>query len=754
MNTSAIRLAFFGEQSEFNYLPRLKAVVGDANVSVNLPAKITTWAEIQFFCNKRQITGVLSTRQDLLELITRDTRATLDKYAGSYFTRDNIEIVFLNPLEQTVTVPWGTHVLKRYCSKLCAPQEWLEWPEFTWELGTATSFAALYAQFSTADLIAVDIETIKEPLAITTIAYTGVWLTGSIPKLHSFVIELNNDYNLSWVRRFNTLPAPKIFQNGKYDCTYLLRYNAVPSNWLFDTATAMHCLYSEMPKDLEYLSAYFFRKGRVWKYMASGDRSERLEYNCRDTYATAITMCAWLMEAPVWAKTNYLQEFPLLYPCLLAELTGIKRDMPALAAQSKAVQDKINVAQRQLNTIVGLNNVDGRNFNVASPIQMKKLMYVLGCKDIADKSCDEKHLTEAAFRHPLIERILNLVLDIRGNRKLISTYLTEGKEFNGRILYALNPHGTATGRLASNEHHFWCGLQIQNIPRGKEVKSTLCAEAGFFIGECDLEQAESRDTGYISGDENIISAVSGTRDFHSVNIVLFFGKVYEDIYDDEKHKTKNKPLRDIAKRVNHGFNYNMGAYVLVITMGLKAIYEAARLLELPKTWNSLKIAEYLLAQADKAFPALKGTYYPGVIAEITSTKMLVSRATHQSEYDVAGWARYCFSDPSKSKQALNAYVAHPPQSLNAMTLNKAFMDVFYKVALVEIQDFRLTAQIHDSILFQFREGREDLAQQVKQRMEIPVTVIGYDGKERTFTVPASIKAGPNGKGAANWGDTE
>ena len=74
--------------------------------------------------------------------------------------------------------------------------------------------------------------------------------------------------------------------------------------------------------------------------------------------------------------------------------------MPALAAQSKAVQDKINVAQRQLNTIVGLNNVDGRNFNVASPIQMKKLMYVLGCKDIADKSCDEKHLTEAAFRHP------------------------------------------------------------------------------------------------------------------------------------------------------------------------------------------------------------------------------------------------------------------------------------------------------------------------------------------------------------------
>jgi outer membrane usher protein FimD/PapC len=39
-------------------------------------------------------------------------------------------------------------------------------------------------------------------------------------------------------------------------------------------------------------------------------------------------------------------------------------------------------------------------------------------------------------------------------------------------------------------------------------------------------------------------------------------------------------------------------------------------------------------------------------------------------------------------------------------------------------------------------------------MEIPVTVKGYDGKVRTFTVPAALKAGKDGKGATHWSKTE
>lgn len=91
-----------------------------------------------------------------------------------------------------------------------------------------------------------------------------------------------------------------------------------------------------------------------------------------------------------------------------------------------------------------------------------------------------------------------------------------------------------------------------------------------------------------------------------------------------------------------------------------------------------------------------------------------------------------------------------------MILNKAFLKVFYEIALhpTHRNNFKLIAQIHDSILFQFRIGHEYLCEMVRNCMEIPVTVVGCDGKERTFTVPADIKAGKEGKGAVYWSETE
>jgi len=454
---------------------------------------------------------------------------------------------------------------------------------------------------------------------------------------------------------------------------------------------------------------------------------------------------------PQWALDNYANEFPLLFPCHLAEMTGIKRDVPSLSIQCKEVESSIASKNASLSKQLGV-----ASFNVNSPVQMKELLAILGCKDL--ESADAKNLAKAKLRHPLNAHIINQVLEIRKERKLVSTYLTPGKEYKGRILYSLNPHGTDTGRLASKEHHFWCGLQIQNIPRGFVVKRTFIADDGFRIAECDLEQAESRDTAHIAGDENLIRSVSGDKDFHSLNASAFFGVPYDSIYDDAKGKTKDKSLRDLAKRVNHGANYNMGAGVLVETMGEDKIAQAAKILKLPRLWTYKQIAEYLLGQFHKTYPAISKIYYPGVIHEVTTSKRLHSTAIHSCEYQASsnGWTRYCFDDPSKSKSALNAYVAHPPQSLNAMTLNKAFMKVFYEIAIHpdHRHNFKLLAQIHDSILFEFREGHGYLAEKVKQCMEISVSIKGYDGKTREFTVPAALKAGEDGNGSLNWGSTE
>lgn len=752
-------LLFLGTEYDTTFLPRLKILVGTATVFVSLNP-IQTIAEVILYCKKRNITGIITTNTTLLaKLLYREgnrKQPSLDAYAGSYFKRDGIEIVFINPLEQLVSVPYGSFLAHRFISKLTEPASWPRASEFTWELLEPSNIEAIFNSYQEATIIAVDIETTKINLAITSISYTALFIDSTVEagfRTHTSVLKLDSMWALTWMRKFNwELEAPKCFQNGKYDNAYLARYNAPIYNWLLDTATFQHCWYSELPKDLAILGAYFIKEVVYWKELAeSSDPKERLRYNGLDTWATANVIAQQLLQAPKYAKTNFLQEFPVNFPCHLAEMTGIKRDLKRLKISRESFKEKVAKENSSLSKMLGVDN-----FNVASYKQVGALLKILGCEDLPSTS--EIYLKKAILRHPLNARILNKVLDIRGYRKLVSTYLTEGKELNGRILYALNPHSTDTGRLASREHHFWCGLQIQNIPRGKDVKQTLRADDGFFLGEADLEQAESRDTAYIAGDENLIAAVGGERDFHSVNASSFFGCGYESIYDDKTNHTKNKPLRDLAKRVNHGANYNMGAEVLVDTMGEDNVREAGRILNLPKMWTLKQIAAHLLGVFHKTYPTISKVYYPGVISEIVTTHRLTSKATHNVTYQAtpAGWVRYCFGHPERNKLDLNAYVAHAPQSLNAMTLNKAFVRVFYDIAMNPkySDNFKLLAQIHDSILFLFREGHEYLADMVKEYMEIPVKVTGYDGKTREFIVPSATKIGLNGKFARYWDETE
>lgn len=765
-------LCFYGTPDDKEYLSSLKSCVGGATTFVRLD-KISTIMEVKLYCESKGVTGIISTSIPLLTRLAVPAKikaSSLKDYAGSYFRIGDIEVVFVPPLKQAFTVPYGKFLLRRYIDKIIRPANWLSPVAFSWKLLTPENFEYIFKELQEAFLVSIDIETVREDAQIRCVSFCGFYFAGKDIVAYARVLPLDSSYNLTLLRKLCwELPAPKVFQNGKYDISYLTRYNAPVYNYLYDTANMHHSWYSELPKDLGSLNAFYVREARYWKDMAdTSDLHEYYHYNALDTYATGCCAIAWLLESPKWAKDNYLLEFPNVFPCHLAEMTGIKRDISRLEV-ARAEQDKIdNDLTASLRTMIG-----EPLFNPGSPKQVLQLMHILGCKDL--KSSDEKNITKARFRHPLNSRILGPIIKIRKARKLTSNYLTTGakaKEFHGRILYALNPHGTDTGRLASREHHFWCGLQIQNINRGPLVKQTFVADPGFAFAEVDLGQAESRDTAYLSGDEKLIHAVEHSPDFHSQNCSNFFGVAFEKLYDPVTKTRLDKKLIDIAKRVNHGANYNMGAYVLIDTMGEEKILEARNLLGLPKMWGYKEIAEHLLETFHKTYPGIKGTMYKGIVAEIAKTRRLSSQAYHylgdtfnklsDESYEryiprTKKWTRYCFGDPTKSKMQLNAYVAHPPQSLNAQTLNKAWQKVFHKIAInPEYSDhFKLCAQVHDSILFQYRLGHEHLCTMVKELMEIPVTLKGYDGKIRTFVVPADIKMGKKeGVPALYWSETE
>ena len=245
--------------------------------------------------------------------------------------------------------------------------------------------------------------------------------------------------------------------------------------------------------------------------------------------------------------------------------------------------------------------------------------------------------------------------------------------------------------------------------------------------------------------------MEGPHDYHAWNAQAFFGVPYETIYSDEFHKTINKTVRDLSKRTNHGANYNMGEGVMLDTMGPKYVSQAKVILRLAGSLR--QVCKFLLDRYAATYPRVKGLLYDSIVAEIKLTGKLVTPT---------GRTRVFFGKPWANKRDLNVAVAHKPQSLSVDLINDEWFNFFLAQFYGRFLKFkncdfrseptrvdcdlrglaRLKAQIHDSILFQYRKNRPDIPEIVRsQIMNSRIDVKGADGIVREMFIPSDISAG-------------
>lgn len=735
-----MNIGIFATEDDSRYLPKLQAMIGVHNVKVARSPQ-EYFSQIAAKVKALNLDAVICTCQvTMTTLLTAmsDFRHPLDKrgnkkrlspndYAGSFFTlpahkfgtEHDVQILILNPLEHLVTTAEGDFVFKRFISKITKPEKWYPQTTFTWQVWKPEDSEALLAKFSTARLLAVDIETYvgDEHRRIHCVGYCALFADGTT---HSVVVPFRTMLAHAFVRALNACSVAKIFQNGLYDNLYFLRWNVPVCNWLHDTQHMFHSWYSELPKRLDFITAFSVREIRYWKDDSAGGEFELFEYNAKDCWATLTSYCALLLEVPGWALDNYRMEFPLVFPCLHMEADGLSIDRNRFDIAKDAAERELSVQEQKLTAWFG------PKFNPRSPDQCKRLLKVLGAGDV--DSSDAKAMAAAAALTPFNTLIVSAIIGYREQAKLLSTYFVWEKFWNERLYYKLNPAGTDTGRLASTESSFWTGLQIQNIPGGKEVKSWVVADAGWQIAENDYSQSEARCVGYLSGCMSLINLVESDKDFHKYNASAFFGVAYDQI---------DKPLRDLAKRVNHGSAYNMGAGVLLDTMGPKKVAEARTLLGLPSSWTLRQVCQHLLLTYEKTYPEVKKDWYESIKRQIKLTKKLVSPL---------GWTRWFFNDPTVSKPALNASVAHAPQNLSVTVINKVFYDIWHSSVYGELRGkARIKAQIHDSILYCYNSP--DVPATISKMMQHTVQVTDCFGTKRNMLIPNDCNSG-----ATSWGD--
>lgn len=693
--------------------------------------KFKTRSEIILLCKQRNVNTVATTSWQIFRMLFPYLEGSENDNRGTVLDLDNtlfpalgkIRVMLINPFQSIYTENSGPFLLDHYLGKLVNGGV-LAKPLFDWAFVTPANIDYIELLMGSASLCAVDIETSKEDLRITSVAYS--FINGS--QCHTYVIKVDHTefpFCLSAMRILNRTPCPKIMQNGRYDSAYFLRFNAPLINYIYDTYHMQHCLFPELPKTLAFISGMYLENFIFWKDESS---KNLYSYNAKDAHNTLWT---WIAQIKYihdnncqYALKNYLLEFPVVFPCISCGLEGLLTDKEEEQRLKAIAQEKYEVALKSIRTCIG-----EPHFNPASPLQVGQLMQALGYKHWEDGT-EKKAMQKFKETHPLYQRIGELIEACRKNKKAISTYF-QIEMLNGRMMYSLDPAGTETGRMASRESNFWCGTQVQNIPM--YAKSMYISEPGWTFGAVDKAQSESYCTGYISQDENLINVLLTSPDFHCTNASLFFGIPFDQLYDAVKKKVLNKPIRTVSKRTNHGANYNMAAGVLLETMGTAAVLEAKRLLNLPASYSLLKVCEFLLQRFDATYPRIRNLvdgWYREIVDEVVSTGKLYIESI--------GWTRRTFLRVTKAKPDLNAAVAHKPQCLSVQLVNKAFVRIWRELQLGKYRgQFRLKAQVHDEILFIAKDEIIDEAlQEVADMMVIPLQITG-----RVMSIPSTTAKG-------------
>ena len=405
------------------------------------------------------------------------------------------------------------------------------------------------------------------------------------------------------------------------------------NSFQWDTICAAHQLYAELPRDLGTLTSIYtdqpYHKGMLKEATKDGMHYLRLgEYNaldCMTTYEIAEKQKQELGEEGVKFHQKFYMDLtpPLKEAALdgvrvdLIRLKGFREDVkkelvrveavcktfipPEFLAptQQKAIEErraKIATLRltgkhlckdgtesknylRHIDKLWKLENADHiAELNMASPLAIKHLLFSkegFGLRPRREKgkvSTSEKvlnKLVEAKTTPEEIKPFIAGLLDYRGAKKLIDSYLELKPDKDNRVRCVYNLGRTKTGRLSSSKSIFGTGLNLQTIPKRKGlgglIRSIFLPDEGDVFVKRDLCQAESRVVAYEAGEKRLIELFEGGGDVFRTIGAMAFNKKPEDITNAERAK---------CKIVEHGGNYGQEtaamAYELSMPLGAAA----------------------------------------------------------------------------------------------------------------------------------------------------------------------------------------
>ena len=491
----------------------------------------------------------------------------------------------------------------------------------------------------------------------------------------------------------------KIGQNMKFDILFLSRYGLEVKGEYFDTMVAHYLIQPELRHNLDYLSEIYLgykkvateeligKRGKNQLSMRQVDLEQIKEYACEDadiTFQLKALLDKDLNDSNL--KDLFTEvEMPLLKVLILMEQAGLKIDPKVLDDYAVILREQIIELE---NSIIELA---GEYFNISSP---KQLGYILFDKLMLDPkakktktkqySTGEEILVNLQDKHPII----NKILDHRGLKKLLSTYVEALPKLinpqTGKIHSSFNQSIAATGRLSSTNPN------LQNIPirdeNGREIrKAFIPSDENHIFLSADYSQIELRIMAAVSGDKVMTEAFRNKEDIHAATASKIFGIPLNEVTSDMRRK---------AKTANFGILYGISAFGLAQRLNISRS-EAKQLID-DYFANFSTIKDYMDTQL---VLARKRGY----------VETILGRKRYLSDINSANASVKAFAE----RNAINA----PIQGSAADIIKIAMININKRFEEKGIQS-KMILQVHDELNFDVLKTELEIVKaMVKEEME-------------------------------------
>lgn len=424
---------------------------------------------------------------------------------------------------------------------------------------------------------------------------------------------------------------------------------------------------------------------------------------------------------------NVIYDFEraLQAPALEMMMRGFKVDETARRAGVALLDtklEKLNSILQQLAFAAW-----GKTLNPRSSLQLQNFFYKT--MRLPEQWISQKGVRKLSMNREVLEKLelyfhakpfINCITAIRETHKLREVLTTE-IDSDGRYRTSFNIGGTETGRWSSSKSSTGTGGNQQNWTR--ELRNILVADPGYKLCGIDLEQAESRELGWLVGTlfgdwAYYDACLAG--DLHTITCRLVWPKTIPwtgDLKADrelaEQVFYRHFTYRDMSKRGGHGTNY----YGTPHTM--------ARHLKV-----SRKLIEEFQNAYFSAYPGIK-KYHRWVSQQLGLEQKLTS---------VFGRERHFFGRPNDDT-TLREAIAYNPQSATADRMNLVLWRLWKHMG----NRIQLLAQVHDAVYFQFPESANEAEIVADALSHFHIDIKHGD---RSLLVPGEAKTG------WNWGDLD